>query len=146
MLMLPISLTIAAGAALLNLWLATRVGRVRGQEKVSIGDGGNDRLIRRMRAQANYVENTPFVLILLALIELGIGSSIWLWAVGALYLVGRILHAIGMDGMMWGRMVGTIITMLTQIGLAATALIIVYQSPASITGASVTETVVLEQK
>ena len=63
MLMLPISLTIAAGAALLNLWLATRVGCVRGQEKVSIGDGGNDRLIRRMRAQANYVENTPFVLI-----------------------------------------------------------------------------------
>ncbi len=53
MFMLPISLTIAAGAALLNLWLATRVGRVRGQEKVSIGDGGNDRLIRRMRAQAN---------------------------------------------------------------------------------------------
>jgi uncharacterized membrane protein YecN with MAPEG domain len=77
MFMLPISLTIAAGAALLNLWLATRIGRVRGQEKVSIGDGGNDRLIRRMRAQANYVENTPFVLILLALVELGIGSGRW---------------------------------------------------------------------
>jgi len=131
MFMLPISLTIAAGAALLNLWLATRVGRVRGQEKVSIGDGGNDRLIRRMRAQANYVENTPFVLILLALVELGIGSSIWLWAVGALYLVGRILHAIGMDGMMWGRMVGTIITMLTQLGLAVFALYVVYATPVS---------------
>ena len=68
MFMLPISLTIAAGAALLNLWLATRVGRVRGQEKVSIGDGGNDRLIRRMRAHSNYIENTPIVLILLALV------------------------------------------------------------------------------
>ncbi|MBN8804170.1 MAG: GST-like protein [Sphingopyxis sp. 65-8] len=146
MLMLPISLTIAAGAALLNLWLATRVGRVRGQEKVSIGDGGNDRLIRRMRAQANYVENTPFVLILLALVELGIGSSMWLWAVGALYLVGRILHAIGMDGMMWGRMVGTIITMLTLLGLAITALLSVYLTPTKIVGTEVTETVAIQPK
>ncbi len=46
----------------------------------------------------------------------------WLWGVGALYLVGRILHALGMDGMMWGRMAGTIITMLTQLGLAGSAL------------------------
>ena len=32
MIILPISLTIAAGAALLNLWLALRVGRVRTRE------------------------------------------------------------------------------------------------------------------
>ena len=100
MIILPISLTIAAGAALLNLWLTVRVGRVRGTENVSIGDGGSEPLIRRMRAHSNFVENTAFVLILLALVELGMGSSIWLWAVGALYRVGRILHALGMDGMM----------------------------------------------
>lgn len=146
MILLPVSLTIAAGAALLNLWLSVRVGRVRTKEKIFVGDGGNELVTRRMRAHSNYVENTAFVLILLALVELGLGSSTWLWGAGALYLIGRILHAIGMDGMMWGRMVGTIITMLTQIGLAATALITVYQSPASITGASVTETVVLDQK
>jgi uncharacterized membrane protein YecN with MAPEG domain len=131
MIILPISLTIAAGAALLNLWLTVRVGRMRGTEKVSIGDGGSEPLIRRMRAHSNFVENTAFVLILLALVELGIGSSIWLWAVGALYLVGRILHALGMDGMMWGRMAGTVITMLTQLGLAITALFIVYATPVS---------------
>ena len=146
MTLLPVSLTIAAGAALLNLWLSVRVGRVRTKEKIFVGDGGNELVMRRMRAHSNYVENTAFVLILLALVELGLGSSTWLWGAGALYLIGRILHALGMDGMMWARLVGTIITMLTQIGLAATALIIVYQSPASITGASVTETVVLEQK
>jgi uncharacterized protein len=131
MIILPISLTIAAGAALLNLWLTVRVGRMRGTEKVSIGDGGSEPLIRRMRAHSNFVENTAFVLILLALVELGIGSSIWLWAVGALYLVGRILHALGMDGMMWARMAGTVITMLTQLGLAITALFIVYATPVS---------------
>ncbi|MBL9071556.1 MAG: MAPEG family protein [Sphingopyxis sp.] len=131
MIILPISLTIAAGAALLNLWLSIRVGRVRTKEKVFIGDGGNDALTRRMRAHANFVENTAFVLILLALVELGIGSSFWLWGVGALYLVGRILHALGMDGMGWGRMAGTIITMLTQLGLAITAVAVVYLTPVS---------------
>jgi uncharacterized membrane protein YecN with MAPEG domain len=133
MTMLPISLTIAAGAALLNIWLAMRVGRVRTKEKVFVGDGGSEPVIRRMRAHANYVENTAFVLILIALVELGLGSSIWLWGAGALYLVGRILHALGMDGMGWGRMAGTIITLLTQLGLAITALAAVYMTPVSTT-------------
>lgn len=143
MIILPISLTIAAGAALLNLWLSIRVGRVRTKEKVFIGDGGSEMVTRRMRAHSNFVENTAFVLILLALVELGLGSSMWLWAVGALYLVARILHAIGMDGMMWGRMVGTIITMLTQLGLALGALWIVYMTPTSITTTEIEETMVV---
>ncbi|WP_201022988.1 MAPEG family protein [Sphingopyxis sp. H115] len=145
MIILPISLTIAAGAALLNLWLSIRVGRVRTREKVFIGDGGNDLLTRRMRAHSNFVENTAFVLILLALVELGFGSSMWLWGVGALYLVGRILHAMGMDGMMWGRMAGTIITMLTQLGLALGALAIVYTTPTNITTTEI-ETVAAEPR
>jgi uncharacterized protein len=145
MIILPISLTIAAGAALLNLWLAIRVGRVRTREKVSIGDGGNEFLTRRMRAHSNFVENTAFVLILLALVELGIGSSLWLWGVGAVYLVSRILHALGMDGMLWGRMVGTTITMLTQLGLALGALAIVYLTPTSFTTTEIEETVELTQ-
>ena len=142
MIILPISLTIAAGAALLNLWLTVRVGRVRTAEKVFIGDGGNELVTRRMRAHSNFVENTAFVLILLALVELGMGSSMWLWGAGALYLIGRILHALGMDGMMWGRMAGTTITMLTQLGLAIAALTIVYLTPTSITTTEIEETVV----
>ncbi|AMG75398.1 MAPEG family protein [Sphingopyxis granuli] len=145
MIILPISLTIAAGAALLNIWIAMRVGRVRGEAKVSIGDGGDERLIRRMRAHSNYVENTPFVLILLALVELGAGSSIWLWAVGALYLVARILHAIGMDGLGWARGAGITVTMLIQLGLAVAALLTVYLTPTSISS-TLTETVAVESE
>lgn len=140
MIILPISLTIAAGAALLNLWLTVRVGRVRTQEKIFVGDGGNEAVIRRMRAHSNFVENTAFVLILLALIELGIGSSLWLWGAGALYLVGRILHALGMDGMRWGRMAGTVITIMAQLGLAITALVAVYLTPVSFTSTEIVET------
>ena len=77
--MLPITLTMAGAATLLNLWLGQRVGKMRVAHRVSIGDGGQEPLITRMRAQANYVEYTPFFLILLALIELAAGSQLWLW-------------------------------------------------------------------
>jgi hypothetical protein len=49
MLSLPVTLTIAAGAALVNLWLMIRCGQARTKESVSIGDGGNEFVIRRMR-------------------------------------------------------------------------------------------------
>ena len=98
MILLPVSLTIAAGAALLNLWLSVRVGRVRTKEKIFVGDGGNELVTRRMRAHSNYVENTAFVLILLALVELGLGSSTWLWGAGALYLIGRIRRSARFSG------------------------------------------------
>src|SRR3546814_11222311 len=82
-------------------------------------------------SHSNFVENTAFVLILLALVELGFGSSIWLWGVGALYFVGRILHALGMHGLLLGRMFGTIVTMFPQLGLARGAPTLVSLPPGS---------------
>lgn len=129
MTILPISMTMAAIAALINIWLMIRCGRVRTKEQVMVGDGGNEPLIRRMRAHSNYVESTAFVLILLVLIELAVGPATWLWAVGGLYFAGRIAHAIGMDGVMNARFAGTLITLLTQVGLAITAIAIIYLTP-----------------
>lgn len=133
--MLPITLTMAAAAALLNVWLAIRVGQVRTRHKVSIGDGGNEAVTARMRAHANFVEYTPFVLILLALIELARGSATWLWVVAVVYLIGRVLHALGMDGLKSGRAIGTATTLLTMAGLAFYAVAIPYlhQTPAALT-------------
>ena len=65
--------------------------------KVLVGDGDNPVLLCRMRAQANFVEYTPFVLILMALIELAGGPKPWLWAIGIVYVLARIAHAFGMD-------------------------------------------------
>jgi hypothetical protein len=124
--LLPITLTIAAAAALINIWLGVRIGAIRTKEKIFIGDGGHDPLVRRMRAQANYLENTPFVLILLGVVELAIGYQTWLWVVAAVYIFGRIAHAIGMDGVRAARMIGTIVTMLTLAILAFYALYLVY--------------------
>ncbi|MCA1749818.1 MAG: MAPEG family protein [Parasphingopyxis sp.] len=123
---LEITLVIAAAAALLNLWLATRVGRMRTAHKISVGDGGNEFVIRRMRAHANYTEYTPFFLILLALVELAWGSNPWLWGAAIIFILGRIAHAFGMDGNEKLRATGTVTTLLVLLGLAIYALVIAY--------------------
>lgn len=123
---LPITLASAAAAALINLWLSIRTGTMRGAKKISIGDGGDQDLICRMRAQANFVENTPFVLVLIAAIELARPDNVWLAGVAAIYALGRVAHPLGMDGGAFarGRMIGTLITMLTLLGLAIWAVTI----------------------
>lgn len=126
---LPITLTVAGAAALINIWLMIRVGQVRTSEKVSVGDGGNEKVIRRMRAHSNYIESAPFVLLLVAAIELASATSpTWLWIVGGLYLLGRVAHGVGMDDGKFGkgRMIGTIVTMLTLLGLGIYAISIPY--------------------
>lgn len=124
--LLPTTLSLAAAAALINIWLAMRCGRIRGKAGISIGNGGDELLERRMRAQLNFVENTPWVLFLIGLIELAEKGGLWLSVVGAVYMLGRVAHALGMDGQAYprGRMVGTLITMLTQLGLAVMAVLI----------------------
>ncbi len=128
MLSIPITLTIAAGAALVNTWLMIRCGQTRTKEKISIGDGGNEALIRRMRAHANFIESAPIVLALIAAIEISNGTSNWLWAVGIVYIIGRLAHGLGMDDGAFGkgRIVGTLTSMLTLLGLAGFALWSVY--------------------
>lgn len=122
---LPITLCSAAAAALINAWLAIRCGQVRMAEKILMGDAGNEKMIARMRAQANFVENTPFVLVLVAALELALGGSTALALVAGVYMIGRVAHGLGMDGGAFakGRMVGTMITLLTQLGLSIWAIL-----------------------
>src|SRR6476660_6482947 len=123
MIVLPVTLCAAAAAAIINIWLSMRVGRMRMAHKISIGDDAGGPLTARMRAQLNFVENTAFVLFLIAAIELAGAGGQWLAIVSGLYLLGRVAHGLGMDGGVLGkgRMVGTLITMLTQVGLAVVA-------------------------
>ncbi|WP_324826920.1 MAPEG family protein [Qipengyuania zhejiangensis] len=123
---LPVTLTAAAAAAIINLWLATRVGQMREATKTIHGDDGGGPLTRRMRAQLNFVENTPFVLVLIAGIELAGRGDPWLPFVAGLYMLGRLAHGMGMDAETGTkpRMIGTVITMLTLLGLAVVATLI----------------------
>ncbi|HEX9931489.1 MAG TPA: MAPEG family protein [Allosphingosinicella sp.] len=125
---LPITLTIAAAAALLHIWLSVRVSHVRRLHRVSIGDEGNKAVATRMRAHGNFAENTPIFLILLALIEHGIGSEMWLWIVAVVYILSRLLHAFGMDrpAPNWMRIGGVSLSWLVLLGLAGYALFLSY--------------------
>jgi len=131
--MLPITLTIAGAAAIVNFWLAIRTARARAAAKVLVGDGGNPTLIARMRAHANYVEYTPFILILLALLELAQASKTWLWVAGILYILGRVVHPFGLErgDRNWMRGAGIGLTLLVLLGLAGYALWLPYTVPAA---------------
>ena len=128
---LPITLTLAGAATLLHIWLAARVSRVRRQFKIGLGDGGNEGLLRRIRAHGNYVENLPIFLILVALLELAGGDRRILWAAGIAFILARIVHAFGMDSpaRLRLRMIGMIVSTLVLIGLAGWALSFAYRQP-----------------
>lgn len=123
---LPVTLSSAAAAGLMSFWFAQRVFRLRAATKTAHGDGGHPALARRIRAQANFVEYTPFVLFLIAAIELAERGGNWLGIVAAVYFLARIAHAIGMDSekVPVTRMIGMWVTFLTLIGLSVYAVLI----------------------
>lgn len=103
----------AALAVLLILLLAARVSLRRKEAKVGIGDGGDAALLRRIRAHANAVENVPFALLLLLVLELNQTRPLWLHVFGCVLIAGRILHAIGLSRSSMvssGRFLGTLLT------------------------------------
>ena len=132
--MLPVTLVFAGAAALINLWLAFRVVAIRQKGKVLHGDGNNVLLLCRMRAQANFIEYAPFVLILLALIELAGGSKTWLWAIGAIFVAARLVHPLGMDAQKVNplRAVGACVTWAVLLVLAGWAIWIGSHPPAPV--------------
>ena len=128
---LPITLTIAGAAAILNVWLSLRVSRLRRPLKIGVGDGGNEMLLRRVRAHGNFAENVPLFLVLLGFLELATGGSLWLWGAAILFVLARLAHVFGMDrpGANPLRVGGISISWLVMLGLGIYAILIAYQSP-----------------
>ena len=89
----------AAHAALLGLIfvaLSAWVIAGRNQYKVLHNDGGVEALNRRMRAHANFAEYVPMTLILIGALEASGGSPAAVRALGAILVVARIMHPVGM--------------------------------------------------
>ena len=104
-------------AGLLGLWflvLSVRVILGRRSGKVNLGDGGNESLLRRIRAHGNFAEYVPFILILMGALE-STGVQGWLLhIVGAPLLLGRLLHGYAFSftaQFMLGRVAGTVLTL-----------------------------------
>ncbi len=85
--------------ALLFIPFTGYVGAYRAKAGILIGDGNNEEMIRRMRAQANFVETVPLALILLASMEIVGASSTMLHTLGTMLVVGRISHYLQLSGL-----------------------------------------------
>ena len=111
----------AALAALLIIVLSFRVISRRFSKKVGIGDGGDPELARCIRVHANAIENLPFGLLLLLLVEWNQTLPMLVHGFGIALIVGRVLHAFGLSrssGTSPGRLIGMLLTIATQLGMA----------------------------
>ena len=99
--------------------LSMNVIKLRRQGKISFGDDGDRVLMRRIRAQGNFIEYTPiFLLSLIAIEWLAIKNIpyyfLYINIVGSLFIIGRILHALSLyEKKIMHRKTGMIITFVT---------------------------------
>lgn len=112
--------------AMLFLVLSARVVAVR--SRVSLGDGGDPLVLRRMRGHANFAEYVPLILVMMAMLELGHASIYLLHGLGIALVVARLLHGYALSftqkfkfGRFWG-------TGLTFAVMGVAALLCLYQA------------------
>lgn len=109
--MLPITTMLASIAALALVGLSFSVSFARMKAGVDIGPGDDPRLLRRIRAQGNFIEYVPLAVILCGLAEYRGAGSGWVWTIAGLLILGRAAHAAGIiSGTQALRIVGMICT------------------------------------
>lgn len=118
-------------AGTLALWflvLSIRVVLCRiGPKGPSLGDGGDLMILRRIRAQANFSEYVPLVIILSGFIELNAYPAWVLHLLGASLLLGRLLHGYALSftkESAFCRTAGIMLTFVTLLGAAGLSIYI----------------------
>ncbi len=123
----------AALLGMMKLALGISVTKYRFQNKIMWGDASDDGMARRIRAHANFTEWVPGTLILLGLIEMMGVSPIIIGVLGAMLIVARVLHALGLMGNAeaFNRATGIVINWAT-LGLASLIAIIEFFAPGTL--------------
>ncbi|CUJ86278.1 Inner membrane protein YecN [Ruegeria denitrificans] len=111
--MLTVTPIYAALLAILYVVLSAKVISQRRSDKISYGDGNNQSMLKVMRTHSNFVEYTPFALLLIAMVDLQGAGGLLLNLLGLALLTGRVMHAYG-----FGR--SPQIVILRQIGMLLT--------------------------
>lgn len=107
---------------LLLVVLYVRVSQRRLATKIGVGSGGDAELEQRVRAHGNLVEAAPLALILLYLIEQTGLDSMYVHALGAIFVAARLAHAQGMSsttGRSAGRLYGSLVTVILLFVMSA---------------------------
>lgn len=111
--------------ALIHIPFTVLVGYHRARTGIQFFDGGDDALLRKMRAHGNFTEQVPMALLAMAAAEVT-GTAQWVLLLGGgSLLLGRCIHAYVVVRHGWGlgRAVGMVLTFLATAGLGACALI-----------------------
>ena len=126
--LMMVTLVTAGCCGLLYFILSFRVVQLRQAHKISLGDGGSDPLLSRIRAHGNFAEYVPIILILMALIEMRTGVTELLTSTGIVLFLVRISHAFGMARTAPNpfRVAGAAGTWIVLIGLSVWAIILAY--------------------
>ena len=101
--------------------LTFRVGPLRAKLGISMYDGGNKELGLEIRRHGNFTEYVPLALLMMALLESMGTMPIAIHVMGALLVVGRIAHPIGLN---WD----TVNSGLRAVGAGSSLLVIVVAS------------------
>ncbi len=114
------SIWIALNIVLL-VFLSVRVGQARSKNKVSLGHGDNDDVLTAVRCHGNYIEYAPAALLGLVVLAMIGAGTVLINILGAVFFIGRLAHLAGLGLGIWpkGRMIGTMLTMLTLLGTAS---------------------------
>lgn len=127
---LGFALSYCALLVLLGVVLAIRVILIRRKERIGLGSGDNKLLSRRIRAHGNFSEYAPLIILLLIGLAL-VNAPEWLiHLVGVAGLVGRSLHAIGLEksaGESFGRVGGMMLTFTALLIGAASLLLLAWR-------------------
>ena len=113
----------AAILGLLQIILMMPVGLARRTAEVSLGDGGNDALLMKIRRHGNLTENAPIFLILLGFLEITGGPHMAIMGLAVVFTLARISHAIALSGPntpVAARAFGAMGTMIGILGTAGT--------------------------
>lgn len=113
---------------LLQIWIMVMVGRARGKYGVKApAIIGNEHFERTLRVQANTVESLLMFLPALWLCAIYLGDC-WAAAGGALWLVGRVLYALGYQHEASKRSAGFAISSLAILALTLAGLFAVLRT------------------
>ncbi len=110
----------AAALSLLFVVLTLLVIRPRVKQHIGLGDGGSVPLLAAIRRQANFVENVPLTLLLMALAEAGGAGEMTLNLSGAALLIARLIHPFGIlpdRPAHPARLFGAVLTTLVQLAM-----------------------------
>ena len=96
--------------------------------KIGLGHGDNHELHKAIRVQGNFVEYVPISLLIIALCDFSNIPAMIVHALGITLVLGRLLHAYGLNKTSQASKARVIGTLMTHAVIVIGSLILIYQA------------------